>query len=139
MDRFGVRRRRRDEGGAAAVEFALVVPLLLMLVLGMIQYGWYFYVSETASGAASNVTRRLSVGDCWSNTEAYDYARRQSPKVTSLTKSPTSLSGASAGDLLTVTVTADANMLGLFPLPDGGIVTRDVNARLEDTTAGASC
>ncbi|MDQ4055611.1 MAG: pilus assembly protein [Actinomycetota bacterium] len=121
------------------VEFALVLPILLMLVLGMIQYGWYFYVSETASGAASNVTRRLSVGDCWPGTQAYDYARKQSPKVTGVTKSPTDLSVAAAGDLLAVTVTADANMFGLFPLPDDGIVTRVVNARLEDTTAGPSC
>ena len=59
------RTDRRDDRGASAVEFALVVPFFVLLVFGIIQYGWYFYVAETASGAASNVTRRLAVGDCW--------------------------------------------------------------------------
>jgi Flp pilus assembly protein TadG len=39
MTRF---RRRRDEGGAAAVEFALLAPIVLLLVFGIIQYGLYF-------------------------------------------------------------------------------------------------
>lgn len=34
--------RRRDGRGAAAVEFALVMPLLFMLLFGIIQYGLFF-------------------------------------------------------------------------------------------------
>ncbi|MBD3913936.1 pilus assembly protein [Nocardioides hwasunensis] len=45
------RRRRGDERGAAAVEFALVLPLLLMLLLGTVELGLYMkdYVSMSSS------------------------------------------------------------------------------------------
>lgn len=132
---------RRPERGASAVEFALVVPILLLLVFGIIQYGWYFYVAETASGAASNVARRLAVGDCWTGDEAKVMAQAQSPKVTNLIKSPTSLSGATVGTTqVTVVVTADAMLAVPFvPVPDEGIITRTVKVRLEDKTASGAC
>ncbi len=42
---FAHRRRSRgggDERGASLVEFALLAPLLLLLLLGMIEFGWLF-------------------------------------------------------------------------------------------------
>ena len=48
--------RRRDERGAAAVEFALVVPLLLMLLFGLITTGMTF----SDHLAATNATREGS-------------------------------------------------------------------------------
>jgi Flp pilus assembly protein TadG len=57
------RSSRRDESGAVAVEFALLVPLLLLLVLGTIQYGSYFYSSQAGSDIARDAARRAAVGD----------------------------------------------------------------------------
>jgi hypothetical protein len=37
-----VRGRGRDDRGAAAVEFALVVPVLVLMVMGIIDYGLFF-------------------------------------------------------------------------------------------------
>ena len=54
-------RRCPSERGAAAVEFALVLPLLLMLVLGGIDWGWYFFVREVAINAAREGARVGSV------------------------------------------------------------------------------
>ena len=34
--------RKRCDHGAAAVEFALVLPVLLMIFFAIIDYGWYF-------------------------------------------------------------------------------------------------
>ena len=45
--------RRRTERGAATVEFALVSLPMFILILGLIQYGWYFYVAQNTSSAAS--------------------------------------------------------------------------------------
>ena len=36
------RLRRRAESGAALVEFALLAPLLILLVLGIVEFGWLF-------------------------------------------------------------------------------------------------
>ncbi len=57
-------RAARHEHGAAAVEFALVLVLLLTLLFGIIQYGFYFYSASTGSAAAREALRRASVGDC---------------------------------------------------------------------------
>lgn len=132
--------RRRADRGAATVEFALVSIPMMVLMLGLIQYGWYFYVAQNASSAAANVARRLEVGDCWTGTQALTLAQNQAPQVTAVTKSPATLSGASVGTTqLTVTVTADAGILEFLPMPDSGIVTRTVHAQLEDDEGDSSC
>jgi Flp pilus assembly protein TadG len=56
-----VSSERRSERGAAVVEFALVLPLLLMLVLGAIDWGWYFYLREVVTNAAREGARVGSV------------------------------------------------------------------------------
>ncbi len=54
-------RERKGERGAAAVEFALVLPVLLVLVLGAIDWGWYFYVREVVTNSAREGARAGSV------------------------------------------------------------------------------
>ena len=45
--------------------------------------------------------------------------------------SPTTLTGAETGvTQVVVTVTADAEIVGMLPLPNGGVVTKVVKARL---------
>ena len=46
--RGNVRRRR----AAAVVEFAVVLPLLLTILFGIIEYGWVFMVRQTLQSAA---------------------------------------------------------------------------------------
>ncbi len=48
---MGFRRRERGERGAAALEFALIAPLLLMLVFGIIQYGYVLSFRQALSQA----------------------------------------------------------------------------------------
>ena len=50
-------RRRRNERGAAAVEFALVMPLLLMLLFGIISTGMTFSDHLSATNAAREGAR----------------------------------------------------------------------------------
>lgn len=38
--------------GAAVVEFAVVLPLLLLILFGIIEYGWIFMVRQTLTSAA---------------------------------------------------------------------------------------
>ncbi len=54
-------RRRSRERGAAAIEFSISLILLVPLIFGMIDYGYYFYVSTTAAEAARFASRAVAV------------------------------------------------------------------------------
>ncbi|SEP17785.1 TadE/TadG family type IV pilus assembly protein [Trujillonella endophytica] len=56
-----MRRRIRDERGASAVEFALLLPILLLLVLGIVEFGRGFQVSGTLSAAAREGVRVMAL------------------------------------------------------------------------------
>ena len=55
--------RGRSERGAAAVEFALVMPLLLVLVLGIVEFGRAFQVQSTLAAAAREGVRIVALQD----------------------------------------------------------------------------
>lgn len=55
--------RLRSERGAAAVEFALVVPLLLAIVLGTIELGRAYNAQISLTHAARETTRYMTVHD----------------------------------------------------------------------------
>lgn len=59
--RHGRNRRRRDDNGAAAVEFALVVPLLVLLLFGIISYGVMLSFRQSLSQAAAEGARAAAV------------------------------------------------------------------------------
>ena len=135
---------REQQRGAAAVEFGLIAgTVLIPLLLGVIQYGWYFYVSQTTGAAASHVARRLTVGDCWSGTQAATFVKNEvasDPSATTFAKTPASNSTAVIGTTqLTVTVTADGDLVGFLPMPNGGTITRTVKTMIEDTTSSGTC
>jgi Flp pilus assembly protein TadG len=48
---------RNRQRGAFAVEFALVFPLLLTLVLGAIDWGWYFFIDQLVTNCAREGAR----------------------------------------------------------------------------------
>lgn len=54
-------RARRAQTGAAAVELALVAPLLLLLVFGIISYGYMLSFRQALSQAAAEGARAAAV------------------------------------------------------------------------------
>lgn len=103
------RAEDRDRG-AALVEFALILPILLILLLGIIDFGLYFYNDLQLTHAARDAARRASVNDVVGANAAIDAATFVS--TTDVTRSVTV--GASGMD---VTVTLTAVYHAITPLP----------------------
>jgi len=57
---------RRNKGkwkrGSSAVEFALALPVFIILVIGIIEFGWYFFVQHTLQFATREGMRLALVG-----------------------------------------------------------------------------
>jgi Flp pilus assembly protein TadG len=56
-----VHQHLKDERGASAVEFGLILPILLILVLGIIEFGHAFQVQGTLSAAAREGARAMAL------------------------------------------------------------------------------
>jgi Flp pilus assembly protein TadG len=56
-----LKERGRSENGAELIEFALVFPLLLLLVLGMVDFGFLFQRYEVLTNAAREGARMASL------------------------------------------------------------------------------
>lgn len=51
-----------DQAGNAAIEFALVTPLLLTFLLGIVCYGGYFWMSHSLQQLANDAARAAVAG-----------------------------------------------------------------------------
>jgi len=58
----GDQRKRHDQRGAAAVEFAIIAPVLFMLVFGIIEFGLAWSQKNVFVGAAREGARFAAVG-----------------------------------------------------------------------------
>jgi Flp pilus assembly protein TadG len=58
------RRRPRcsPDGGSVAVEFALLLPLLMMFLFGIIQYGYGLFQLQAITSAVSEATQKATTG-----------------------------------------------------------------------------
>lgn len=120
--RFILRRcgRNRDghrARGAAIVEFAVVLPLLLTILFGIIEYGWVFMVRQTLQTAAREGCRTAVLQSTQSPyQEVLDRVSQvMSPTGLTYTVNMTHASGASPIETVTVTVPYnDVSLMGGF-------------------------
>jgi Flp pilus assembly protein TadG len=102
--------RAGRERGAAAVEFALVLPLLIILLLGIIDFGLYYYNDLALTHAARDAARYLSV-----NNVTAAQAAISNVSLVSTTIDAQGFTPASSGQPATVTL--HANYSFITPLP----------------------
>ena len=138
--------RRRSERGAAALELGLVFPVVVLLVFGLIQYGYQYWSLTTASATAREAARRMSVGHEWltcavPRAQAHaDFPALGAVEVEQrlVDDDGTELTGpARIGDIVEVTVTFQSLHMGLpvLPVPDDGRVSETAAARIESLPA----
>lgn len=130
----------RGQRGAVAVEFALVLPVFAMLVFGIIQYGYYFFATQSASAAARDAARVSAVGNCADDTQLTSYV---SNKLGGLSYSGLSVArtfspAREVGNTVTVTVSFQTLNLRFpfVPVPNSGEVSRTFDTRVEDLDSG---
>ena len=142
----------RDDG-AVALEFALLLPFLMLIVFSGIQYGLYFWADQGSSDAARKAARLAAVGtypDCTSfqNSIKADIATLGDEAGATITRSYQSDAGVKRtaadgsdvliGDYATVSVsfkTLDFNF-PFLPFIDNGTVTSTAQARVENLNDG---
>jgi Flp pilus assembly protein TadG len=161
----GVRRRgaTRNERGAALVEFALVVPILLLLLFGIVEFGIAFndYISvrngsrEGARAAVVNDVKNApsctinggTVSPPAAPTSAGDATNAIVCKTKnrigldeSQVKVKVSVAGTSIGDTVTVCASVPVQTLSglLAPIMSGKVLTSNVTMRLEQVPKFAS-
>lgn len=64
-------RRRRDDAGASAVEFAVIAPILLLLVFTIIEAALYLYARDTAQSASREGVSYLRLAGSNSDPKAF--------------------------------------------------------------------
>lgn len=55
-----LRSRPLDDRGSMAVEFALIAPVLMIVVMGILEFSLMLYTHATAASATRDVTRRIA-------------------------------------------------------------------------------
>ena len=68
-------RSKRDDRGAAMVEFAIVLPVLLLILLGIIEFGRAYNAQVSIQAAAREGARELALRH--SSTEVENATRRR--------------------------------------------------------------
>jgi Flp pilus assembly protein TadG len=111
---------RRNRRATAAVEFALVAPVFMLLVLGMIEYGRMCMVQQVITNA-SREGARVAVLDgstvADAQTTVNDYLAAGSITGATVTVAPNPLSDAEFGDPVTVTVSIPFSQVSWLPSP----------------------
>jgi Flp pilus assembly protein TadG len=119
-----------NEDGSAAIEFAVLGPLLTLMLLGVMAYGGCFWISHSiqqlANDAARSTVGGLSIAERQSLAQATLAA--EAPTYPNLTTNLVTLSESESGQVITVSIAYDASasvfwaMRSLIPMPPSTIV-----------------
>ncbi|MEP7216672.1 MAG: TadE family protein [Anaerolineaceae bacterium] len=122
--RVGLRRLRSTETGQSLVEFAMVLPLFLVLLFGLVDFGRAFYSWMLITNAAREGARTGAVQKDWASmkTAAYDsmcnpYPGNCSLDTTKMVLASSGVQGARGGQ-----VSVDITYAFTYATPLGNII-----------------
>ncbi len=119
----------RDERGSAAIEFAVLGPLLTLMLLGIMAYGGCFWISHSVQQLANDAARSAVGGLSAAERQSLAQATlaSEAPTYPNLTASLVTLTESESGQLVTVSIAYDASasvfwaMKSLVPMPSSTI------------------
>lgn len=120
------RRLKKSQHGAALLEFAIVLPVLLLLVMGILEFGWAFNGWITLTGAAREGARVAVVDANNANVTS-----AVTSHTTTFTTNPTVNVDRSDEENVTVTVTGSLPPLVGFFQNNDFVITVDATMRKE--------
>ena len=116
------RRRDSRRRGGAVIETALVLPVVLMLTFGAVEYGYAFYLKHALAGAAyvgarAAITTGSTDASLRTAVSASMTAAGFQSSQYAVTTLPTTVTGVAPGTYVTVTITSTWGSIGITPLP----------------------
>ena len=128
--RLPFRRFQRAVGGTAAIEFAILAPVLLLMLLGILVYGVYFMMAHAMQQMANDAARAALAG--LSDTERQQLAAaslaNELPTYGFLDPKLVQLAYTDQSQVMTVNLAYDASaspifsLSGVLPMPPSSIV-----------------
>lgn len=127
----------RREHGAAAVEFALVFPILMLVVFGILQYGLYFF---DAHGTRTGIREAARLGVVKTDIDGCsgDYldelrcgAKAQVDAITGPIAVRVKAAEWKRGEPLVVCAEVQSEVVGLLPMPDDGLIRSKTQMSIE--------
>ena len=103
-------RRRRNNSGQALVEFALVLPLLALLLFAIIQYGFIFGAYMTLRHGAQVTSRSLAFAGASTNNASAIACGAISPPLDCALLQSTAVANTTVGTVPAVRVTLTYNL-----------------------------
>ena len=124
----------QDQRGAAAVEFAFIMPILLLMFSGILQFGSVMFLENHMTNVAREASRRVAVGEL---TEADAATMVQGALVNWGVTYQVSIATVDAGDGnqdVTVAISlplSDAALMDVLGLFETGNLSTSVSMRME--------
>jgi Flp pilus assembly protein TadG len=118
-------RRRSNRRGGAVLETACVMPFLVLLTFGLIEYGHFFYLKHVLTGAAREGARAAIIAS--SDSDSVSATVETAMTAAGLTVgnytvaleingATATLETAEKGDLITVKIESEWEDIGLRPM-----------------------
>lgn len=117
--RLPLRALRHDARAATIVEFALILPVLCMMLLGTLDLGYRSYVASVVQGALHDAARMATVGNV-TTAQIQTYVQNKlqafarNATITTTTRSYSDYSGVKVAE----TITNDTSPFGVYNVGD---------------------